>query len=387
MIIHGKILGIHHLIEVTVQEGVIKKIEPSKGGKKCDIGGSNFYISSGFFDPQVNGFAGIDFNNPSLTIEGVHKAAESIALHGVTHFFPTIITASHEKIINQLKILSEAFEKDILFREMCPGIHLEGPYISPKDGPRGIHPKIFIRPPKWEEVEKFQEVCDGRIRIITLAPELEGAIPFIEKAVKEGIVIAIGHTEASEEVIEESIRAGARLSTHLGNGVHNFLHRHRNPIQKQLAHDELMASIIVDGIHVPDYVVKNYVRAKGIDRVILTTDSIAGAGAPIGSYTLGDLEIEVGKDRVARLRGTQYLSGSTVTMDEAINNLINFTKIELESAIQIAVKNGEKLFPDIKGEIIQGQTANLVIFEYEKKIKVKSTWIKGEIIRKEDLNG
>ena len=119
-----------------------------------------------------------------------------------------------------------------------------------------------------------------RIRLITLAPEIEGAIPFVEQCVKNGIVIGIGHTNAPEEVIESAFRAGARISCHLGNGAHAVLPRHRNPIQKQLSMDGLMASIIVDGIHLPDYVVKNIIRAKGADRVLLTTDSMAGAARP-----------------------------------------------------------------------------------------------------------
>jgi N-acetylglucosamine-6-phosphate deacetylase len=231
-------------------------------------------------------------------------------------------------------------------------------------------------------VQAFQEACDGRIRLITLAPEMEGAIPFIERVAEAGIVIGIGHTDASEKIIDEAWQAGARISCHLGNGARAVLPRHQNPIQKQLAMDGLMASIIVDGIHLPDYVVKNMVRAKGVDRILLTTDSMAGAGAPPGRYTLGDLEVEVRpEDRSARLPGTPYLAGSTLTMDRAINNVIRFAGVDLSSTLQMAFQNGAALFPELGTGIVPGSPADLVLFkEVRGKVVIQTTWIKGEEI-------
>jgi N-acetylglucosamine-6-phosphate deacetylase len=283
-------------------------------------------------------------------------------------------------MIHQLKIMTDALRNDSLLQKMCLGIHLEGPYISPEDGPRGVHLREFVRLPKWEELERFQEMCEGRIKCMTLAPEVKGAIPFIEKAVARGMVIGIGHTNASEEDLEEAVQAGARLSCHLGNATPKPSPRHQNPIQKQLAMDQLMVSIITDGVHLPPYVMKNYVRAKGIDRIVLTTDSMAGAGASPGRYTLGDLEVEVGPDRTARLVGTSRLAGSTLTMDRAITNVIRFAGIDLASAIQMAAKNAQKLFPEVGGEIIPGYSADLVLFEYQRELVVRSTWINGKKI-------
>jgi len=281
-------------------------------------------------------------------------------------------------MVRQLKIIADAIKNDPLLRKMCPGIHLEGPYISPEDGPRGVHLREFVRPPRWEELEKFQEVCEGRIKCVTLAPEVEGAIPFIEKAAACGIVIGIGHTHASEEVIEEAVQAGACLCCHLGNATPKPFPRHQNLIQKQLAMDQLMASIITDGVHLSCDVVKNYVRAKGIDRILLATDSMAGAGASPGRYTLGDLEVEVGPDRIARWVGGSRLAGSTLTMDRALTNVIRFAEIDLASAIHMATRNAQKLFSEVRGEILPGQSADLVLFEYPGELVVRSTWIKGE---------
>jgi N-acetylglucosamine-6-phosphate deacetylase len=383
MIIQGKVPETDQTVNVVVEKGVVSNVEPISEKPSHGSQGPCPYLCRGFFDPQVNGFAGVDFNGKDLTPEGLRGAVRSLASFGVTRFLPTLITASQDRIARQLEILSNALEEDLLFRRMCPGIHLEGPYISPEDGPRGAHPRQFVRLPEWEEIERFQEVCNGRIRCITLAPELDGSIPFIERAVEKGMVVGIGHTNASEEILEDAFRAGARLSCHLGNGAHAALPRHRNPIQKQLAMDGLMASIIVDGIHLPDYVVKNFVRAKGPGRVLLTTDSMAGAGAPAGRYTLGDLEVEVNPDdRSARLRGTPYLAGSTLTMNRAVSNVVRFTNIDLQAAIQMASRNGGKLFPEAGGEIIPGCPADLVLFEWGEELVVKSTWVHGEKIER-----
>lgn len=382
MIIQGKMVDSEHLVNVVVDGGTISAVKPVDRGTPCGFGGPDYYVCSGFFDPQVNGYGGVDFNGRDLNPEQLHRAAFSLASSGVTRFLPTLITASLERMIRQLSILAEGIEKDQMFQDLCLGIHLEGPYISPEDGPRGVHPREFVRPPSWDEMERFQEACEGRIRMITLAPEVEGAIGFLERCVKEGIVVGIGHTNASEEILERAFQAGARISCHLGNGTHAVLPRHRNPIQKQLSMDGLLASIIVDGIHLPEYVVKNFIRAKGIDRILLTTDAMAGASAPPGRYTLGDLEVEVREDdRSTRLRGTSCLAGSTLTMDRAISQAIQFAEVHLASAIQMAVHNGAKLFPDLGNRLVPGAPANLLLFEYVKKrVVIHSVWIRGEKI-------
>ena len=380
MIVRGKIPGTGFLTDILVENGKVIQVSPYRKGSSCDLGGDDLYLCSGFFDPQVNGFAGVDFNSPRLSHEGLHQAALSLASTGVTRFLPTLITSSHEKMLHQLRIIGDALSKDPLLRKMCLGIHLEGPYISPADGPRGVHLREFIRLPEWKELEEFQEACGGRIKCLTLAPEVKGAIPFIKKAATHGMVIGIGHTDASEEVLDAAVQAGARLSCHLGNASSKPPFHHQDPIQKQLAMAQLMASIVTDGIHLPPDVMSHYIQAKGVDRIILTTDSMAGAGAPPGRYTLGDLEVEVGPDRAARLAGTSRLAGSTLTMDRAITNVVRFAGIDLSSAIHMAAKNAQKLFPGVGGEIAPGHSADLVLLEYQKELAVRSTWIEGEKI-------
>ena len=380
MIVRGKIPGTESLMDVLVENGRIIQVSPSRKGCLCDFGGTDLHLCSGFFDPQVNGFAGVDFNSSHLSRENFRRAAVSIASTGVTCFLPTLITSSHEKMVRQLEIIADALRNDPLLRKMSVGIHLEGPYISPEEGPRGAHLREFVRHPRWEEMEKFQEACEGRIKGVTLAPEVKGAIPFIRKAVTHGMVIGIGHTNASEEVLDEAVQAGARISCHLGNAAPRPSSLHQDLIQKQLSMDQLMASIIVDGIHLPPRAVNDYVRAKGADRIVLTTDSMAGAGASPGKYTLGDLEVDVGSDRAARLVGTSRLAGSTLTMDRAIANVIRFSGIDLPSAIHMAAKNAQRLFPEVGSEIAPGHSADFVLFEYQRDLVVRSTWIEGEKI-------
>ena len=378
MILQGKIPATEDQVNIEIAGEKIVRVEPSPTGAP-DCGGAGSFICPGFFDPQVNGFGGGDFNGRSLTADDLHRAALALASSGVTAFFPTLTTAAAEKTIARLRLLSRAGEKDPLWRRMAIGIHLEGPYISPEEGFRGAHPPEHIRPPRWEEFEQFQEVAEGKIRLLTLAPETEGALAFIEKAVKMGVIIGLAHTNASEEILEDAYRAGARISCHLGNGAHLFLPRHRNPIQKQLAMDGLMASLIVDGVHLPDYVVQNFVRAKGAGRVLLTTDSMAGAGAAPGRYTIGEVEVEIKESGgSARLPGTPYLAGSTLTMDRAITNVIRFAQVPLAAALQMAGKNGERLFPEAGREVQPGNPANLVLFSYREKMMIRGVWVHGE---------
>jgi len=381
MMLQGKWIDTQQIVKLYIDGEIISKVEWSD--KKSDLGVSapDVYISPSFFDPQVNGFAGVDFNGKDLTPKDVHLAAQLISATGVTSFFPTLITAPFERLLHQLKILKEAIEHDPLVFKMCKGIHLEGPYISSSEGPRGVHPLQFIRPPQWEEFEKFQEVCGGRIKLITLAPEIEGCLDFIKKAVSSGVVVAIGHTNASGEILEAAYKAGARLSTHLGNGVGDQILRPRNPFQKQLSMDGLMASIIADGIHLPENVVKDIVMTKTPKKVLLCTDAISGASQPPGRYRLADLEVETGEDGRTRLIETGSLAGSILTMPKAITNVIKFTGVDLGTAIKMAAGNGRKLFPEMIGTIALGQPANLVVFRFDGEVKVEKTYVMGEEIQ------
>ena len=220
--------------------------------------------------------------------------------------------------------------------------------MGAEDGPRGAHPADSIRDPDWGLFQQFQDAAGGLIRLVTLAPERPGAIGLIWQLCQDGIVVGIGHSDAKEADIDRAVEAGARISCHLGNGSHAMLPRHRNYIQKQLATDALMASLIVDGHHLPSYAVKNMIRCKGADQVILVTDAMAAAAAPPGKYRLGEVLVEVGPDGYVRLPGTPYLAGSALTMDRAIENVTRFAGLSLDEALRLANRQPRKLFSEMR---------------------------------------
>lgn len=368
-------------IEVQVKGDKIVRVLPAKRARRRRfLGGKEFYISPGFIDIQVNGFAGTDFNHSAFDGDDLVRVCKALLRTGVTRFCPTLITGSEERLSRSIQQIVRACEKHPLVRSMVLGIHLEGPYIASEDGPRGAHPKQYVSDPDWNEFGGLCKLSKGLLKIVTVAPERPGAMEFIRKASKAGLMVAIGHCAPETAEIDAAVEAGAALSTHLGNAAHQTLPRHANYIQKQISHDGLMASIICDGVHLPDYFVKNLIRAKGISRVILVTDAMAAAAASGGRYTLGDLEVEVGKDRVVRLTGTPSLAGSALTIDEAVSNCASFAKISLTSAIRMVTVNPAKLFKEIHGLLESGERADLVLFSLlKKRVRVEKVFLAGKL--------
>jgi N-acetylglucosamine-6-phosphate deacetylase len=341
----------------------------------------NLQIAPGFIDIQVNGFSGVDFNQPNLQGNDLIDVCRKLLETGVTAFCPTLITAKYEQLARNIIEIRDACHEFPLVRSMVLGIHLEGPYINPEDGPRGAHPKAHVRPPDWDEFERLRSLGQGLVRIVTVAPEVPGGLAFIQKAAQSGLIVGIGHCSPEPDTVDQAVRAGARISTHLGNGAHQLLDRHKNHLQKQLAHEGLMASIICDGSHLPDYFVKNVVRAKGRSKVILITDATAASHAPIGRYSIGDLEVEAGEDGILRLPGTPYFAGATLTMEKAIGNCAEFARIPLVSAVRMATVNPARLFDGISGRLAQGQRADLVVFKARgKKIRIERVYLAGRLL-------
>ena len=284
----------------------------------------------GLVDIQVNGFAGVDFNTPGLTADDVRRVLPALRATGVTRFLPTLITGSLDGFARCVRALNEVNDPAIA------GIHMEGPYISPHDGPRGAHPREHCRSASLDDFERRQDAAEGRITLVTLAPEVPGALALIDELVVRGIRVAIGHSEASADIVSQAVRRGASLSTHLGNGCAATLPRHPNLLWEQLAADALWASVIVDGHHLPPSVVKVITAVKSPARTILVTDATAAAGCAPGSYRIGDVEVDVGDDRRVSLRGTPYLAGSALTMTEAIGKAARFTGLPIGTVLPMA---------------------------------------------------
>lgn len=300
----------------------------------------NLFVSPGWVDIQVNGFGGHDFNAPGARPDDVIAATHLLRREGVARFLPTVITQSAERIARSLRAIAAACAEDAAVRAAVLGVHLEGPYLSPVDGARGAHPLAHIRPPDWDEFTQFQGAAGGRIRLVTLAPEVPGAIPFIARLVREGIVVAIGHTLADGDAIARAVDAGATLSTHLGNGAPALLPRHPNVIWDQLAEDRLWASAIFDGHHLPASVMKVLVRAKGVERVVLTSDAAALARMPPGVYhdQLGG-SVELRPDGRLVLLGTPYLAGSASSLKDGVENAVRLAGCTLAQACRMASLN------------------------------------------------
>jgi N-acetylglucosamine-6-phosphate deacetylase len=284
----------------------------------------------GLFDLQVNGFGGIDFNGQDLTADRVSEAIERMWGTGVTRCLPTLVTSPFDEFAACARVLSRMSHAAIA------GIHMEGPYLSPEDGPRGAHRREHIRPASVDDFKRRQEAAGGRITLVTLAPEVPGAVPLIEYLVATGVRVSIGHTAPTSRQIDAARSAGATLATHLGNGCAQMLPRHPNAIWDLLADDGLLASLIVDGHHLPAATVKAMIRAKGAFRTILITDAVAAAACAPGPYTLGGIRCELGENGRVSLPGTPYLAGSALTLDRAIANTARFTGLPIDEVIPMA---------------------------------------------------
>jgi N-acetylglucosamine-6-phosphate deacetylase len=284
----------------------------------------------GFFDLQVNGFAGIDFNDPDLTADRAAEALERMRATGVTRCLPTLITSSFERFAASARVVSR------LASDAIAGIHMEGPYISPHDGARGAHPRDHVRQATVDDFKRRQDAAEGRIVLVTLAPEVPGALALIGHLVESDVRVAIGHTAATPDQLADAIMVGATLATHLGNGCAQMLPRHPNAIWELLAADTVYASLIVDGHHLPASTVKVMIRAKGPHRVMLVTDAVSAAGSPPGRYTIGGVESDLNASGRVSLPGTPYLAGSALTMDRAVANAVRFTGLPLDEVVAMA---------------------------------------------------
>lgn len=315
----------------------------------------------GFCDLQCNGYAGVDFNHPETRPEEIATAIIALRSTGVTQLLPTVITAAPDRLEHLLRTIVHALELDRTLRGAVPGFHLEGPWISPEDGARGAHPADHLRPINRRLWSRLQRAAEGQIRMVTIAPELPGAAAFVRQLRGEGVLPALGHTLANETQIAGAVEAGALLSTHLGNGCPEMLHRHWNPIYAQLADDRLAASLIADGVHLPPAVLQTFFRTKGAARTVLVTDAMAAAGAPPGHYTLGDLVLEVGRNRVVREPGKPYFAGSALTMDRAVMTLVQATDASLADAWDAASIRPRKLLEMTADRRISRRAAGTVV--------------------------
>ena len=339
------------------------------------------YCSPGLVDLQINGIAGVDFGAPGLTPHDVIRVLEPIWATGVTTFCPTVITNTQESLCRSFGVLEEARGLSGEFAASAPCYHLEGPYLSAGES-HGAHSPQWMRDPCDEEFAALQKAAGGRIGIVTIAPERRGAVPFIKKWSDTGVIFAIGHTDCETADIERAVQAGAKLSTHLGNGCPQLIHRHRSPIWAQLATDKLAASLICDGFHLTPEFTRVAYGLKGPRNTILVTDSTHVNGLAPGSYRLGGMPVELHESgRIAAMANPGSLAGSTLRLDRAVVQLGRAADISFHEAILAASRNPARLLgrDDVCDAIEVGKWANLMVFRPSRhRIEILETYLRGE---------
>ncbi len=339
-----------------------------------------YYVAPGLIDLQINGYMGVDFANPDLSAEDLHKVTRALWKTGVTTFLPTVITNEHEHIKKCFKTLSGALDDPLISRSI-PGFHLEGPYISPVKGYRGAHLEKYIRPPDLQEFLEYQKAANNGIKLITVAPEIEGCISFIRDCIENNVIVSLAHHNGSAEEITRAVDAGASFSTHLGNGCANMINRHLNPIWPQLSENRLAVSIIADGFHLTKEEIRCFYKIKGDSQTILVSDALDLAGLTPGIYIRGEREVLLTPD-VVKFPAENVLAGAASPLIKCVSNMMKFTACSLESAINMASANPARILGlDDIGEISEGKLANIILFTLdEQELKIIKTFVNGELV-------
>jgi N-acetylglucosamine-6-phosphate deacetylase len=294
-------------------------------------------LGPGFVDIHMHGGAGLDVMRASES--DLPRLGKFLITHGVTGYFPTTVAAPLDATSAALGRLADAIEADAIatndsVQARPLGIHLEGPFLSHKR--RGVHPPENLVMPTIEIFERLWQAARGHVRMLTIAPELPGAMEVIAEAVRQKVCVSIGHSDAEMPIAQDAVKAGARHATHTFNAMRPLGHRDPGIIGEVLSDDRMSADIIVDGIHVDPAVVKLFLQAKGRERAVLITDAISATGMPDGRYQLGPIEVDV-KDGKCTSNGS--LAGSVLTMDRAVRNVTQFSNWSLRDAVRAATLN------------------------------------------------
>jgi N-acetylglucosamine-6-phosphate deacetylase len=342
-----------HITEVSERE----KAELPAGSKVVDFGEA--ILAPGFLDIHVHGAAGVDAMRAPAS--DLPRMGRFLASHGVTGYFPTTVAAPIDNTCDALGRLADAIEAaetgaSAVARPL--GIHLEGPFLSHKR--RGVHPPENLVTPTPELFDRFWQAARGHVRMMTIAPELPGALEVIAEAARRKVCVSIGHSDAEMPIAQQAARVGARHATHTFNAMRPLDHREPGILGEVLSDDNLSADIIADGIHLSPAVVQLFMRAKGPERAVLITDAISATGMPDGHYQLGPIEVEV-KD--GKCTSGDSLAGSVLTMDRAVRNVTQFARWSLKNAVRAATLNAARAAGTLSdhGILAPGARANFVV--------------------------
>jgi N-acetylglucosamine-6-phosphate deacetylase len=365
-------------ISLDLQNGVIRAINPVPGARP-DLP----FIAPGLVDLQINGYANHDFNATPIAPDALPSAVRLLQRQGVTTFFPTVITNAPDAIADNLATIARAREQDPAVASTVPGVHLEGPFISAEEGPRGAHARDHVRSPDWDLFQRWQDAARGLIRILTLSPEWPDAPRFIERATAAGVTVSIGHTAATPAQVADAVRAGARMSTHFGNGAHLTLPRHPNYLWEQLAQDELHTCVIADGFHVPDQLLKVVLKVKR-GRAMLVSDAVSLAGLPPGAYTtpVGGRVVLTPAGRLHLADNDKLLAGSAQLLLQGVEHVNRAGLCNLADGWDMAsLRPGAFMkLPQSPG-LVPGAPADLVLFRQQgDAIQIERTYKSGEAV-------
>jgi N-acetylglucosamine-6-phosphate deacetylase len=362
---------------ILIRDGVIEAIGPRSGLTLPDgareVLALEKIAAPGFVDVHIHGAGGHDVMEG--TVEALRAVAKTVAAHGTTSFVATTVTADPEAIVRASQGISqyiavqpraEDCHADVL------GVHFEGPFISPVR--RGVHPTEWLKLPSAELLEKFVNAAGGHALILTIAPELLGAMPCIDAAIKAGLVVGIGHTDATYEQARMAIAHGAHHAVHVYNAMRPFTHRDSGVIGAVLTTPEVTAELIADGVHVDETAMRLLLQAKGASGVILISDGISATGMPDGKYMLGQFEVTVSAGICRNSEGK--LAGSTLTLDRALRNIVKLGT-PLAHALQMLTLNPATMLgiEFKKGSLRPGADADIVLLDEE--LKVTQTWTRG----------
>ena len=362
-------------VRIQLRNGRIESILPA--GLSSGDADALPFVGPGLFDIQVNGFHGIWFCSERLRTDDVEEVILAYVRQGITRCLPTLITTSCNAIEHGLATIRRARERSELVRNVIVGCHVEGPFISAVDGPRGAHPLEHVRPADVAEFRRWQQAAGGLVKLVTLAPEVPNALDFTKQVSATGVVISIGHTAATSDVIREAIHHGARLGTHLGNGCAGMIPRHDNIFWPQLADDRLTCSVIADGWHVPATMLNCILRCKSLSRVILTSDVSGFGGCKPGHYSTGEVSADVLADgRIVVAGQTQFLAGSGATTGECVAHFMTVCGMSLRDAWSLASTRPAQLMNISVVSLEEGAPAHLTIFQLLKTTDTmgQTTW-------------
>ena len=329
----GRRYDTNDVVRVRVRDGKISSVEKIDGLIDEDVP----YIAPGLFDAQVNGAVGVEFSSAKLSCDGVVKALEKMLCDGVFRCCPTLTTNAPETMVAAARTIAETLRQRPDLASIVWGIHLEGPFISTAEGAVGAHPKRFCIPYSKTFFDDVQTACDGLVKLVTLTPEYPNVGEFVRYLRSRGVVVAIGHTNATGGQIDEAVRAGATLSTHLSNATRHLLPKWENYFFAQLADDRLFASLIVDGFHISPELVRIIARAKGLDRIILISDQSPLAGYPPGKYSMELCDFEIQPNGKVTLAGDpNLLACASFPVSNGVANLATIEGLSLAQVYPLA---------------------------------------------------